>query len=103
MKTAILVALALCAVLAVCESKKCHKQEDCEADECCVQVLSIADPTCKKLRQKGDHCLTDLTINDGNYAFGCPCVKGLKCGPHKVFDHNGVSHTLLYTRKCVPV
>ncbi|GBN25020.1 hypothetical protein AVEN_109458-1 [Araneus ventricosus] len=74
----------------VCESKKCHKQEDCEADECCVQVLSIADPTCRKLRQRGDHCLTDLTMNDGNYAFGCPCVKGLKCGPQKVLDHNGV-------------
>ncbi|CAL1286431.1 unnamed protein product [Larinioides sclopetarius] len=94
MKTVLLAAFLLCAALAVCESKKCHTQDDCAADECCAQILRIAFPTCMKLKQKGDHCLPDVTAEDGKYIFGCPCAEGLKCRPEKDTDHKGVVNFL---------
>ncbi|GFS94873.1 toxin CSTX-20 [Nephila pilipes] len=89
MNRLLLAAFVICAYLAVCEAG-CNSQSDCADDECCVQVLRFTSATCKKLKQKGNPCLTEETKNEDKYLFACPCASGLKCKPEKTTDHNGV-------------
>ncbi|GIY08202.1 hypothetical protein CEXT_288731 [Caerostris extrusa] len=90
MKAFLLAAFLVCATLAVCEGGKCDSQSDCADDECCIQITRFVGATCRKLKQKGEHCLTETTMNGDNYLFACPCVSSLKCRPEKETDHNGI-------------
>ncbi|GFS94871.1 toxin CSTX-20 [Nephila pilipes] len=99
MNRIILAAFVICAYLAVCEAKKCSSQSDCADDECCIQVTRFLSPTCRKLKQKDDFCLSEETKNEDKYLFACPCAPGLKCKPEKTTDDNGIV-TFLNTR-CV--
>ncbi|GFQ80733.1 toxin CSTX-20 [Trichonephila clavata] len=100
MNRALLAIFVACVCLAVGEAGKCNSQSDCGADECCIQVTRSLSPICRKLKQKGDHCLTEETKNEDVFVFACPCAPGLKCAPEKTTDDNGIV-TFLNDR-CVP-
>ncbi|GIY51325.1 prokineticin domain-containing protein [Caerostris extrusa] len=89
-----------CVYIAVAEdSKSCESGADCDEDECCLQINIFSKALCRKLREKDNWCVPDLSPDAKLYRFMCPCGKGLSCIPEEKEEKNGV--TIYKNTKCL--
>ncbi|KAL5013726.1 hypothetical protein ScPMuIL_007996 [Solemya velum] len=61
------------------KSRRCHSNEDCPANECCVGHKNGKKGKCQLLGETDSNCLVDSPMTNGIYFHVCPCGEGLYC------------------------
>nr|XP_042905085.1 toxin CSTX-20-like isoform X2 [Parasteatoda tepidariorum] len=90
----------LCCLAFTLASKKCSKQSDCEADECCVHNEFFQRPICLKRFRAGKGCIALSRYDEEKdiYYTTCPCLQGYECEGEETED-DGL--TVVKNTKCV--